>query len=127
VSAEREVSLDPLLEHGQPPLLEARDLGERETATGEVGERRSTPQRERRCPLLTTSFVGKAFEELEIELAALDPDRVPRRLRHDPVPAESLPEVRDVDLKRLLRAVRGSVLPECVDQPIARDDLVRLE
>ena len=40
---------------------------------------------------------------------------------------ERLAELRDVDLKRLLRRLRRLVLPERLDQAVSRDDLVRME
>ena len=52
VASKREVGVDPLLEHGEAALLEARDLGPREVVVGEIGQRRPAPQRERLAQLL---------------------------------------------------------------------------
>ncbi len=45
VPAERELGLDPLLERGQPLLLQPRSLGAGERVA-QLGQRRSTPQRQ---------------------------------------------------------------------------------
>ena len=47
VTAERELRLDPRFDGGKTFLLEPADLGLREFVVGEVGERRSPPERER--------------------------------------------------------------------------------
>ena len=47
VAAEREVGLDPILERGEPQVLEPPDLVLRERLVREVGERRAAPERER--------------------------------------------------------------------------------
>jgi hypothetical protein len=65
---------------------------------------------------------------VQIELAGLDPEDIARRPRdEDVVPSERLAKLRDADAERR-RAGRGRLLaPELVDQPVARDDLVRVE
>ena len=47
MAPEREVGVDPLLEHDRAELLEPRDLVLRERLVQEVGERGAAPERER--------------------------------------------------------------------------------
>src|SRR5262249_12541473 len=48
MAGQRKVGFDSLLEDGQPQVLESGDLTLRERLVRDVGEGRSTPQRERR-------------------------------------------------------------------------------
>ena len=43
VAAEREISLDPLLERSEAALLEALDVGPGEVVVGEIGQSRPAP------------------------------------------------------------------------------------
>lgn len=83
VPREREVGGDSLLEHEQPQLLEARDLGPGELLVGDVLERRSAPQRERGAQRrrrrvrvarreLVPSARSEPLETLDVELVRLD-------------------------------------------------------
>ena len=125
-ATEREICLDPFLENRQPPFLEAADLLPRETGVGDVGQGRATPQREG-VDQLPAPLAGEALETLGVELVGFDPDRVPGRPGRDPVPAQPSPEVGDVHLKRLLGGVRRALLPQGVDQPVPRHDLIGME
>ena len=142
VAPQRQIGLDPLLERGEAKFVEPRDLGLRERLVREVGERRTTPERQadaQRLGGLCRSVVGQrppsviegALEAVQVELARGD-------LHHVPVPAreqrslriavaERLAELRHVDLDGLGGGRRRRPTPQVVDQPLARDDLVRVQ
>src|SRR5438309_8552305 len=61
VAAEREICLNPLLETGEPQLLEPRDRPLRPRLVRELGERRSPPERE--C--LAQAFRGRLRSTLD--------------------------------------------------------------
>jgi hypothetical protein len=79
VSANGEVRLDPLLDCGEPDLLEPLDRGLREGVVGEVGEWCSAPEGEclaeeiggdvrfssRKC---LACFFSQTLEDVEVEL-----------------------------------------------------------
>jgi hypothetical protein len=65
-------ALQTLLEHGQPPLLEATDLRQGEAGVGESAATHATARAPR---LAAGSLLGELLEPLEVELARLDPDR----------------------------------------------------
>ena len=119
-----EISLDPLLQACEPDLLEAGDLRLREAVVCELGERRPLPERKR---LVQVSLALQALEPSEIELVGLDAELIAGCLRLHPVLAQGLPELRHVDLKRLRRGVRRRLVPQRVDQAVARDDAVCLQ
>ena len=90
MAAEREVSLDPLLERLHLHLLEPHDLSLREGRKAEVGERRPAPERESLAQLLLRSFrlggaqrssslFDKSAEPIEVELLRSDIEHVPAR------------------------------------------------
>ena len=92
VPAERQVSVDPPLQSGEPQLLDPPDRLLRERLVGEIGERRSSPERERstqpfRSDLRRLSFRlrDELRETFEVELVALDAEQVSRRLRLEPL------------------------------------------
>ena len=68
-----ELSLDALLEHEQPALLELLRGGVRERLVEDVGERRSAPQLQRRIEALVAH---EALEPVEIERVGLDLQQV---------------------------------------------------
>ena len=67
------------------------------------------------------------FEAVEIQLARIDPDAVTTGVRLDPVRSDGPAKLRDVDLDGVLGAVRRRIAPQGVDQPVGRDDLVRMQ
>ena len=133
MAAELEVGVDPLLDRRGPLLLELRTFRAGDRVV-EVGERRAAPQAQ--CLLqqlgrafgVETARVGdELLEPLEIEAAGLDAGEVAGRLRDDRVAADRLPELRDVNLERRRGGVGRRSAPELVDQPVARDDAVRVQ
>ena len=95
-----ELSVDAFLQRGKTKLFEAPDLGLRKLLEGEIGERRSAPERQRlaqlRCSLVGSQSFGRGDEHpeaLEIELLGLDAEQVTRRPRHQDVVSQDLPQV----------------------------------
>ena len=133
-TAEGQVGVDALLQGVQTELLEPTDLGLRPRVEGEVEERRSTPEREglpqlpRRGRRVGPSRLGhEALEAVRVEAAGLDAKLVSRRPRRDRAVAKRATELGDVRLQDLRRRGRRLLGPESLDQPVARDLLVRVE
>jgi hypothetical protein len=57
----------------------------------------------------------------------IDPQDIPGRLRQEQVGADRLAQARDVVLERGGCGLGGVRAPDFVDQPVARDRLVRME
>jgi hypothetical protein len=123
MSPEREIRVDSLLERGEPQLLETSDLDLREGLVREVGERGTPPERQCLAEAVRVASLEQPLEPVEIELSRLEPDRVPRRAREDPVGAQDLPELRDVVLERVGGRARRLARPELVDEAVGGDDL----
>jgi hypothetical protein len=124
VPASPQISVDPVLETGQAKLLQACDLVPGEPLIGELGQRRPAPLCKR---LVQLARLPQALSTRDVELVGLDPQQVAGCPGLQAVLAEQLPELRDVNLKRLMGRFRPLVLPKGVDQPLARDDLVRVQ
>lgn len=102
VPSQSEVGLDPLFEAGQPQLFEAGPLEHRERLL-ELGERRPAPEIER-CAQRFRGIgrpcrgerLAAAREQLleagEVELAGLDVQDIPGRLRLEPPGRQHLAE-----------------------------------
>jgi hypothetical protein len=145
VVAERQLGLDALLDGRQAQLLEAGDLALGEGLIREIGERGTTPEREGVSQQLggalratagkgLRALVQQPLEACPVELVGPEPDQVPAPAREDhavrarPTSAlERLAQARDVHLEALGGAGRRVLTPELVDQPVARDDLVRVQ
>ena len=132
VASKRKVGLDPLLEHGEAALLEARDLGPSEVVVGEIGQRRPAPQRERFAQLLgrfprlgVACLVDQLLEPVHVELAGGDLQDVAAGPGEQHLVAERLAQLRDVALQRLGGGLRRLLAPELLDQALAPDELVR--
>src|ERR671923_201963 len=128
VPARLEVGVDPLLEDGQPELLQAADLGLREGLERELAERRSAPEGERlaelRRPLVGRGRLrlgGQGLRPGRIEPARVDTEQVSGRLRHENVRPEQLPQLGDEVLKGGRSRLRRVLTPERVDQAVGRD------
>src|SRR5215204_5860817 len=140
VAAEREVGVDPVLERGEPLLLEPRDLRLRERLVAEVGERTPAPQRERLPQLVggggrvaplerLAAGVRQRGEALGVQLSGRDAQHVaaalgPQRAGLRP---ERAADLEDGVLERLGRRRRRGLAPQGVDQPLGRDDLVAVD
>ena len=134
VTAEREVGGDPLLERHQVKLLEPRRLEGRERNLAEIRERRPTPERERLAEhlrslrgSLSARSVGQRSEALHVELACFDAKEVAAAAGDDSVSAEQLAQRMHGDLESVCRRLGRILAPQCVDQPVAEDDGVRVQ
>src|SRR5262245_5099759 len=133
LAAELELGVDPLLDRSEAQLLEARDLALGEGVVGEIGERRSAPERERLGQRRRTRRRVAAvrsdgpLEAGEVELLGLDVEQVAGRARIQSLRREQLAQVGDIDLEGRPRRLRGALAPEAVDQRVAGNDLVRMQ
>lgn len=81
-----------------------------------------------KCERLFEAPLGReALETVEVELAHVDSQRVPGRPALDALLPERLPQLRDENLEALVCSRRRLLLPDRLDQPVARDDSVRLQ
>jgi hypothetical protein len=141
-----ELGLHPALHSCQPQLLQPRRLDLGEGLRCEVGQRRTAPQaervRERGQRRLGLSLLQQptrpGHERLEaagVNVAGVHAQEIPRRLGDEharrasrgPIRLQFPAEVGDIGLQRGRSPWWGLVLPQLVDQPTQRDDLVRLD
>src|SRR5262249_33969001 len=66
-------------------------------------------------------------EALEVGLAGPGGEAVAGGTALDPIAAEEPPQPRDLGVEQALRAFGRSLAPQAVDEPVARDDLVRVQ
>ena len=143
--AQVQVRVDSILERRQPKLVQASDLGLRESLEREVGERRPTPQLQRLSKRLgrqrgsagrqrAAAVFAQVLEPPQVDRLPRNAQHVARGLRHqqliaviDPAGIQGLPQTRDVDLNELRRARGRAGTPELIDEPIARDDLIGIQ
>ena len=133
-AAEREVGVEPPLEGRQAELFESEHLQLRERFVGEVGERRPAPEIEsfaqslrRKAGRRLLRLLDQHLEAEQVELVRADADHVARLLRDDRVVrGECLAELGDVVLQRVGGCPGRLRAPELVDEPVRRDDLVRM-
>ena len=134
VQPELELRLEAHLERVQPLLLETTDRILREAPVGEVGQRRPRPEPERLSqrarPLPRRHPPRLQHEPLEaahVDRLGIDPQPVAGRPRLERLGAEQLPQARHAVLHVGRRRGRRSPLPQLVDQPVERHDVVRLQ
>ncbi len=132
VTAERQLRIDSLLEGDEAKLVQPASLVRDDATIANVRERRALPQREcssksiRRKPgsaarECIASFAVEPLEPPRVDQLILDIEHVAGRPREKRVLTERGAQPRDVDAERAFRAPRRLVLPELVDQPVARD------
>jgi hypothetical protein len=131
---EREIGLDPLLERREPQLLEPAQFVTHARLVRQVFESATAPKTECRLQLLRSLARLRALrlrdqplEAREVEVFGIDPQDVPGRLRQEQVGADRLAQAGDVVLERGGGGLGGVRAPEFVDQPVARDRLVRMQ
>ena len=98
-----QIGVDPLLQHSQPLFRQPCDLRLREGLELDVGERRPAPEvegalQDRGAVIglrLGASLCDQLPEALEVELFRTNRQCISRRLRHQNVGADGLPELRD--------------------------------
>ena len=142
VAAEPELELDPLADHQETEIVEPCDLRASEVLEGKFLQRRTSPERERFAQqfdralrvVLRARFGDERLEAVAIELPGFETEQIARRLRHDqlvvgarPARLEQSAQVRDVRLDHVGRRLGSLLAPDVVDQPLARDDLVRAQ
>ena len=93
--AQLDLRLDPVLEGGQPELVEAGDLVLQEALEREVGERRPAPQRERvaqcgraLCGRQRPCVADEPLEPTGVDRPRVEAQHVPGRACLDQVPTE---------------------------------------
>jgi len=124
VPPERQLALDALLDAGDSELLQVRALGGGEPLAGQVRQRGPAPQRQR---LLEPPGRAQPLEPVEVELIVPHREQVAGLLGLQTIAAENLAQLGDVQLQRLACSLGRVVLPQQVDEPIARDDAVWLQ
>jgi molybdenum-dependent DNA-binding transcriptional regulator ModE len=67
---------------------------------------------------------AKLLEAVQVEFPILDEEEVARGTGLHAVAAEELPQMRDVDLERLVRRSRGVVVPERANEIVGRDGTI---
>ena len=139
VAAERELGLDAVLYRREPDLLEPPDRGLRKGLVPEVGERCSSPQRERLAEKIEsrsrvpsrkrlTRLFGPALEALQVELLRREANDVSGRTRLDHgCGAERLAELGDLPLHLRDGRDRSGAGVEIVGESLNRHDLVCVE
>ena len=134
LAAERELRVDPLLDRGEPQLLEPLDLDARERLELEVRKRPALPQRSAARKRLRgrggvtgrerlASLRDEPLEVLEVELARLDAKQVAGGARDEPRlvadgRARAPCEARDVVAQRVVGRVERSARAK--SSPISR-------
>jgi hypothetical protein len=132
--AQLEVGVDPLLERRESRLLQTADLVAGERLEGEVLERRPPPERQRGAELLgslarlgPTCLRGEPLKARQVELLRVDAQRVSGGLGDDQLRTDRLSKPGDVVLQGSAGGLRRGRPPDLVDQPVGRDDLVRVQ
>ena len=132
--AKREIRLDPLLEGFEPKLLEPSDLGLRPGLVGELGQRLSSPERERLPQHRVRVGRGgsprspdELLEPEQVERPRIGSELVRRGGGPDHDAAQRPAELQDVLLQDLRRGGGRSSAPQIVDQAVTRHELVRVE
>jgi hypothetical protein len=134
VTSERELGVvEPFL-CVEPAIRETWRFCFGHAFTAQIAERRPVPQLECRpqivggigrrepcCPL------HQLLEPVDVELTRVQPELVAGALGLDPVGADRPAQAVDVDLKRLHRRAGRVGAPQGVDQPVPRDDAVRVQ
>ena len=135
--AEREVSVDAILDRHQPPLVQARGVIDDCRLVGEVAERGSAPQRQclvqpvGRPPRLAggqggAALLGERVETRGVDVVVADDEPVAARLRDEVAVAERLAQRRDMVVQTARRRRRRCLAPQAVDQALTGDGRVRV-
>ena len=138
VAAEREVGVDTLLDRGQAQLLETGDVGLGERLVGEIRKRGPAPEGERLAQRSLGSrriaafegrpaLIGETGEAMDVDALSIHLEDVPGGTREERLRAQSLAELGDVDVNRVLGGFRRISRPEALDEPVDGDDATRFE
>ena len=135
LAAEREVGLQPQLERGQAQPFQPAVSLRANASTSRSASGWAPPEPERLAEhargLLAGALVeqppppsNRTLESLQVERVRVEPQPVTRRPRLDHILAEQLPQPRDVHLGGVDGGRRRPLVPELVDDPARRHDLV---
>ena len=128
MAARIQVDVDRQLHGRQPQLLQPPDLGGGERLTGDVIERRATPQGQ--C-LTRPSACDEPLEACDVELVGAEPQLVPVPAREDLLAVagrgQRLAQLRHMELHELRGRRRRPLAPQRVDQAIGRDGRAGME
>jgi hypothetical protein len=134
MAAGRKLGVDARLEGGQPQGVQTGDVRLDEGLVGEVGERRSPPERERLAKQLAgirrigcSRRIQERLEARDIELLGFHMERVAGRARHQTIGPELLAQPGHAHLDRLGGGDRRAFAPERLRDPIRRDGLVGVQ
>ena len=138
VPAERELGLEPLLERGEPQLLEPPDRRLRERLVRDVGERGAAPEAESVLQQADgglglgpverlRGLVRPPLEPVQVEPLRLDVEGVTRRPCLDHLRSEGLAQLGHLTLYLRHGGDRRSARVEVVGQPLDGDDPVRAQ
>ena len=132
VPAQGELRVDPLGEDRHAEIVETVPLGRREGLVAGVVERAAAKPRlgapQRLGPLvvgLRPGLGAQRLNELDVELAVLEANRVGVTPCRDALVAERAAELADVALDDLPGARRCAAVPEILDERVDRQRLVR--
>jgi hypothetical protein len=138
VPAESELRVVEQLERAQSPLLQPGRLRLVDGLAREVGERGADPEPDGAAEILRglaracrrESGRGRLDEPVEprqVELPRIEPQPVAGPVPLDAVRPERPPQPVDVDLERRDGRAGRVLSPQRVDEPVARDDGVRVQ
>ena len=143
MAAEREISVDPLLQRREPLFLEAVDLCPVGDRMRDVGERGAAPESERLVQQLRSAgriaplecvlaLGGKTLEAIAVNCVGIGSDDIAGSVRlqyaiGSALGLERLPEPRDRTVHGSRSGVWRSFAPDSVDQPLEGNDLVRVQ
>ena len=124
MAAERQLSVDAILDRRETELLEPGDLALRERLVSQLGQRLPAPERERLAqagrPLVRIVALSRLrdqrLEPGDVDLAGRGPQEIAGRARPDPIGADQLAQCGDVPVQRGLRGSGRLVAPQRLDE-----------
>ena len=135
VAAERQLSVDAILDRRETELLEPGDLALRECLASQLGQRLPAPERKRLAqagrPLARIVALSRLrdqrLEPGDVDLAGRDPQEIAGRARPDPIGADQLAQGGDVPVQRGLRGSGRLLAPQRLDQLSAGHHLLAMQ
>jgi hypothetical protein len=134
ISTRFEIGVDPRLDDSDAKLFQPRDVLRKRRLKGDVGQRRTTPDRERvrqlGGALFCRHWLGIADETLEaidIDLSWVGAEHVAPSTCGDNVRPKDLTKTRNVVAQGRRGILRCAPTPKLIDEPIASDDLVCMQ
>ncbi len=134
--AQRQIRLGPILDGGQPQLVQPGRLGGH---TGGIGQRRATPQlqrlaqhRRRAGPVAAAESaapgLGEPLKPVRVDVVGIHSQAVAGRVEFDRVvlAGQGLTQPRHLRLEGVGRAPRRLLAVQAVDQPLSGDHPARV-